>query len=260
MFIEVEQTGSPIRRQQSQRATLIGLGLNKIGRVNWVPDTPATRGMLRKVHHLVRINHDPTWPKEIPAPAIPDEAADAALLTNLAFTPNHIVLVEYDIKERLRGKRPDFKLMKDGQVAGYCELKSPRDDYILATPPPGEWAIRKNVPVFRKLGDQVRSAVKQLEAVNAGHEIPNIVAFVSHAPDINRRDLIATIAGLPAGNGRPLFMLGSKMQRQVIDAARKVDLFLWIDASAGQFQHLTPNGAKFQKEALALFKLPESEG
>jgi large subunit ribosomal protein L30 len=53
--IKVEQIGSPIRREQSQRATLIGLGLNKIGRVRDLPDTPQTRGMIAKVAHLVRV-------------------------------------------------------------------------------------------------------------------------------------------------------------------------------------------------------------
>ncbi|HWC94052.1 MAG TPA: 50S ribosomal protein L30 [Pseudolabrys sp.] len=53
--IKVEQVGSPMRRHFDQRATLIGLGLNKIGRVKDVPDTPATRGMLRKVQHLVKV-------------------------------------------------------------------------------------------------------------------------------------------------------------------------------------------------------------
>ena len=53
--ITVEQTGSPIRRPSAQRETLIGLGLNKLGRRASVPDTPATRGMIRKVAHLVRV-------------------------------------------------------------------------------------------------------------------------------------------------------------------------------------------------------------
>ena len=53
--IEVEQTASPIRREASQRATLIGLGLNKIGRVRDLPDTPQTQGMIAKVRHLVRV-------------------------------------------------------------------------------------------------------------------------------------------------------------------------------------------------------------
>jgi len=53
--IKVEQVGSPLRRHFDQRATLIGLGLNKIGRIKELPDTPATRGMIRKLQHLVRV-------------------------------------------------------------------------------------------------------------------------------------------------------------------------------------------------------------
>ena len=53
--IRVEQTGSPTRRRHDQRETLIGLGLNKIGRVKDLPDTPMTKGMITKVKHLVRV-------------------------------------------------------------------------------------------------------------------------------------------------------------------------------------------------------------
>ena len=53
--IKVQQTGSAQRRHHTQRETLIGLGLNKIGRVAELQDTPAVRGMITKVQHLVRI-------------------------------------------------------------------------------------------------------------------------------------------------------------------------------------------------------------
>lgn len=51
----VEQIGSPIRRDAAQRQTLIGLGLNKIRRRSTLQDTPAVRGMVEKVKHLVRV-------------------------------------------------------------------------------------------------------------------------------------------------------------------------------------------------------------
>ncbi len=53
--IKIEQTGSAIRRHHSQLATLIGLKLNKIGRRSSIADTPANRGMIAKVAHLVRV-------------------------------------------------------------------------------------------------------------------------------------------------------------------------------------------------------------
>ncbi|CAN7425403.1 50S ribosomal protein L30 [Pararhizobium sp. LjRoot235] len=53
--VTVEQTGSPIRRPAVQRATLVGLGLNKMHRVSTLEDTPSVRGMIRAVQHLVRV-------------------------------------------------------------------------------------------------------------------------------------------------------------------------------------------------------------
>ena len=53
--ITLEQTSSAIGRRSEQRQTLIGLGLNKIGRRSAVLDTPAARGMIAKVAHLVRV-------------------------------------------------------------------------------------------------------------------------------------------------------------------------------------------------------------
>ena len=53
--IKVEQIASPSRRRHDQRETLIGLGLNKIGRVKDLPDTPMTKGMITTVRHLVRV-------------------------------------------------------------------------------------------------------------------------------------------------------------------------------------------------------------
>ncbi|KAA6404958.1 50S ribosomal protein L30 [Candidatus Tokpelaia sp.] len=53
--VTVEQTGSAIRRPADQRATLIGLGLNKMHRRRILEDTPSVRGMIAKVRHLVRI-------------------------------------------------------------------------------------------------------------------------------------------------------------------------------------------------------------
>jgi large subunit ribosomal protein L30 len=53
--ITVQQVGSPIRRDKSQRATLIGLGLNKMNKQRELVDTPEVRGMINKVPHLVRV-------------------------------------------------------------------------------------------------------------------------------------------------------------------------------------------------------------
>ena len=56
--VTVRQPGSPIRRKKDQRATLIGLGLNKVGRTSTLEDTPSVRGMIAKLAHMVEVVSD----------------------------------------------------------------------------------------------------------------------------------------------------------------------------------------------------------
>lgn len=53
--VTVQQVGSPIRREKKQRATLVGLGLNKMNRQRTLKDTPEVRGMINKIPHLVKV-------------------------------------------------------------------------------------------------------------------------------------------------------------------------------------------------------------
>ena len=53
--IKITQTGSPIRRDKTQRATLVGLGLNKMHKVSELEDSPEVRGMIRKLPHMVEV-------------------------------------------------------------------------------------------------------------------------------------------------------------------------------------------------------------
>ena len=54
-IVRVTQVGSPIRREKDQRATLVGLGLNKMHKTRELEDTQSVRGMIDKVKHLVRV-------------------------------------------------------------------------------------------------------------------------------------------------------------------------------------------------------------
>ena len=58
--LTVEQIASPQRRPKNQQQTLVGLGLNKIGRRRTLEDTPAVRGMINSIPHLVRVVDDST--------------------------------------------------------------------------------------------------------------------------------------------------------------------------------------------------------
>jgi large subunit ribosomal protein L30 len=106
-LIRVRQTGSPTRRDSSQRATLTGLGLNKIGRVRDVPDTPATRGMIRKVQHLVAVGSPDDFKRVKKGSRTPDERADVALMKRVLFNSRHLRLER--VKNHKDEKGPDFK-------------------------------------------------------------------------------------------------------------------------------------------------------
>jgi hypothetical protein len=173
-------------------------------------------------------------------------------MRQLAFLGTGITLGRYTAAELRQGKTSDFKLYKDGQLVGFCELKSPIDDYVFDSPPPGQPAVRRNIPYYRKLGSHVRYAAKQFDAVNKDRELPNILAFVSHAPDIERRDLRLTITGIAVPGAQRMFMLSKRMQHQVIAAARRIDLFLWIDATKGTLEHPSPADGLHQTRALEL--------
>ena len=56
--LTVTQIGSPIGRPKWQRATLVGLGLNKMHKSRELDDTPSVRGMIDRVHHLVRVESE----------------------------------------------------------------------------------------------------------------------------------------------------------------------------------------------------------
>ena len=210
---------------------------------------------MRKVSHLVQINNDPAAHKASRMHSASSEVDDVALMRELAFDANDVMLEPYDARALNTGKTPDFKLYKNGKLIGFCELKSPRDDDVFNSPKPGESSIRKNFLFYRKIGSHIRKASLQFDAVNKHHSLPNIMVFVSHSPEIERGDLHLTVSGLPAPDGRRIFMLGRKMQEQVHEAARKVDLFLWIDAEKRTLQHASVNDATHQRGALDLLGL-----
>ena len=62
--IVVKQIGSPIRRPAKQRQTLIGLGLGRMNRLRELEDTPAVRGMIEKIPHLVKIVEEKKMPSK----------------------------------------------------------------------------------------------------------------------------------------------------------------------------------------------------
>jgi hypothetical protein len=184
------------------------------------------------------------------------EGADIKLMQELIFRPSDVVLQPFSKEEKTKGKTPDFKLMKESKLCGYCELKSPRDDWVFEFPDdikPGESVTKtRSSPTSNNLARQIESAVEQFDAVNPDHKLPNVLAIVNHAAGRTRSDLHITVTGIQVPDGPRLYTLKPDRQKQVWESARRVDLFLWIDAQNRTCQHVYPDDAIHRAAACAL--------
>jgi large subunit ribosomal protein L30 len=256
---KIVQTGSPIRRHHKQRETLIGLGLNRIGRVVEVPNTRATWGMIAKVRHLIRVVDESLFEEHrLPGRHVNDEAADKQLLRSLIFEPRHIAAE--DIPED-QGKTPDFRLLKDCALRAYCEMKAPTDGELFDVPTdltPGEIQVevRKDPAIFN-LARHIAKAAKQFDAANSDRAHPNILVIVNHACRKGPADLRMALEGIQAPDGRRFFPLVNdvdkwEVQKGAWQAAPSIDLYVWVDPKKRTWQAFRPAGAKRLSEACDL--------
>lgn len=266
-YIRIQQIRSPIRRHYSQRRTLQGLGLNKIGRTVSVRFNGPMWGMIQKVRHLIRFPDQELFEEHrLVLPQPKDQAADEALVRQLVFSGRG---VEAERLPEGKNKSPDFKLTKNGELKGYCELKSPRDDWIFAIPKdlkPGE--IRKESredPTAHALARVIGKAAAQFNAVNPDHVQPNILVIVSHARLRGPTDLHLAIGGMPMPDGSRRFLLvdpnekdfkkAFEKQKKLWEDARKIDLFYWVDAHTKTVRHVTNKDGSRHREARDLMNI-----
>lgn len=266
-YFRIRQIRSPIRRHHSQRKTLQGLGLNKIGRIATVPFNGSIWGMVQKVRHLIDFPDQQLLEAHrliLPQPI--DEAADEALMRQLLFKGLGLELVRLP---EGNAKSPDFKILRNGELLGYCELKSPRDDRVFALPndlKPGE--IRQDVrenPTAHARARVIEKAAAQFDAVNPDHAQPNILVIVSHARLRGPVDLHLAIAGMPTPEGGRGFLLVDPnekdctkawaKQRKLWQDARRIDLFFWIDAHTRTVRYIVNNDGAQRKEACDLMNI-----
>jgi large subunit ribosomal protein L30 len=266
-YIRIQQTGSPIRRHHSQRTTLQALGLNKIGRTVEVRFNGPTWGMIQKVRHLIRFPDQEMFESHrLVLPQPKDEEADRALVRQLLGQTGDL---DFVVLPEGKAKTPDFKVMKDGQFKAYCELKSPRDDWIFAIPKdlkPGE--IRQETredPTAHALARVIGKAASQFDAVNQDRAYPNILVIVSHARLRGPADLHLAIGGLqmPDGGRRYLlvdpnerdFKKAFAKQQKLWDDARRIDVFYWIDAHTKVVRHVVNKDGLRHREACELMNI-----
>jgi hypothetical protein len=215
--------------------------------------------MIAKVGHLVRVVDqeifEEHWLREL-GPF--DEKIDKRLVRNLIFEPRRIRAKNIP---KGKGKTPDFELFAREEVRAYCEVKSPTDGDALDFPEdllPGEvrTQVRKDPSTF-SLANHIAKAAKQFEAANPDRKHPNILVFVNHARRKSPVDLRIALEGVRGPNGERWFPLVNEkdkweVQKGVWDAARSIDLYVWVDARKRTWQAFRPARAPRLKEACAL--------
>jgi hypothetical protein len=116
--------------------------------------------------------------------------------------------------------------------------------------------VRKDPAIFN-LARHVTKAAKQFEAVNPDRVHPNILVIVNHARRKGPADLRMALEGIRGPDGRPFFPLVNdkdkwEVQQGVWEAARRIDLYVWVDPRKRRWQVFRPAGAQRLAEACDL--------
>jgi hypothetical protein len=153
----------------------------------------------------------------------PDETDDFSVVERLLFKESGIVLERFNRHETLAGRTPDFKIMRDGKLFAFCEVKSPRDDWL--EEPSGRLVGgARPDPTFNRIARHIGKAASQFHAVNADHALPNILVFVNHADASHRNDLIETLTGTfetESGERWAILERREKIKRETIEQRRR---------------------------------------
>ena len=168
-------------------------------------------------------------------PRAPSELHDLELVAEW-FATNDLHAQRFADDEVSAGKTPDFRLFRNNQHVAYCEVKSPRDEWLddkLAGAEPFQivGGLRED-PTFNRIAGLVRKAVKQLDAVNPERRLPNIVVFVNWADASHFHDLDETLTGyLRLSDGTKAPTMFKVSEGRMRDEKRRVDAYVWFDGS-----------------------------
>jgi hypothetical protein len=140
--------------------------------------------------------------------------------------------------EMAASKTPDFRLLRDGEPVAYCEVKSPRDEWLddqLAEA--GPWVIVGGVredPVANRVERNIRKAVEQFDAVNPDRRLPNILVFVNHDDSSSFGDLREVLTGhFFSGDGRRYPTMLHISEGRLAAVKRRADAYIWMDGRTG---------------------------
>jgi hypothetical protein len=171
----------------------------------------------------------------------PNEEEDLRLVKELIFAPHELELQKFTRAELLTGRTPDFRVILKGSLVAFCEVKSPRDDWLdnqLDQAQPGQivGGVRAD-PVFNRIARHIEKAVTQFEAVNNRRLYPNILVFVNHDDASGYADLIETLTGVfQASTGERYITVPHISEDRIGAAKQKIDLYVWLNMKTKQIQ------------------------
>ena len=165
----------------------------------------------------------------------PTEAEDQKLTEDLVFNPHGLTLLKIP---KGVNRTPDFQVMQGGVPVAYCELKSPRDEWLaekLDETLSGQIVGGcRNDPTFNRIGRLAQKAADQFRSVNDIRSLPNILVIVNHDDASGFGDLIETFTGLfhAADGSRHVTM--PQVASRLKHAKEHIDLCVWIDWKTDQ--------------------------
>lgn len=141
-------------------------------------------------------------------------------------------------KVKLRsGKSPDFRVLQNGKLVAYCEVKSPHDDWLdqqeAEAGGQGIFGGGRPDPTFNRIGRQIEHAALQFESVNPNHILPNVLIFVNHDESSGFGDLYETITGcFVSEDGHHHPTAKNVSEGKIRESKLIIDLYAWIDLNA----------------------------
>jgi hypothetical protein len=128
-----------------------------------------------------------------------------------------------------------------GELVAFCEVKSPRDDWLenqLSAAPPGQiTGGGRPDPVFNRLARHIQKAATQFDAVNKDQIVPNILVFVNHDRDSHSGDLREALTGVFHGDSGVRYLTMPNIAEGLVgQSKRRIDLYTWIDAATKRVQ------------------------
>ena len=171
----------------------------------------------------------------------PNEEPDLDLTEELLFAGQNLQLERFDRAETVAGRTPDFRVRRDGALVAYCEVKSPRDDFLEEQLDRAEQGrivggVRSD-PTFNRIARHVLKAATQFEAVNVERLVPNILVFVNHADANGIADLQETLTGMfHTADGERIPTMTNVSEGRLGETRFKIDLYVWIDNKTRRVQ------------------------